>query len=87
MITCAHNVVHLTPEELDEDGNEIKQATRREYTDLVAYQARKGTETYLEKFEIISATAHPKYDGSPSSGYDIALCFFKKPPLGGQNST
>jgi len=37
MITCAHNVVHLTPEELDEDGNEIKQATRREYTDLVAY--------------------------------------------------
>ena len=34
-----------------------------------------GEDTYRGYNEIIEPKIHPKYDGEPSSGYDIAYCY------------
>ena len=54
------------------------------HTDLLAYNLRKSVDVYGNLWELNSCIPHPKYDGFPKCGYDIAVCFVKK-YLGGRN--
>ena len=53
VLTCAHNCMCFGL-----DGNPIY------YTDLTAYNIRKGPYTYTAKYEIDTVIVHPKYDGT-----------------------
>jgi len=66
ILTCAHNVVGLT-------------VTKSwvPFRNLFFYNQRLGPDTFTGKIPLVKAVVHPKYDGSPACGYDIAVCFAK----------
>ena len=74
--TCAHNIIGVSPL----DGKKVP------YTDLTAYRMRKGPDVYESKYLLTQTAVHPKYDGKPGCGFDIAVCRVGK-KLPGRNAT
>ena len=37
------------------------------------YEKKNGKESYAAKFKVAKVFVHPKYDGSPTCGYDIGF--------------
>ena len=62
--TCAHNLL----QEKDLKGEGFIQAN-----EVIFSGKKNGNESYVA-YEVSECICHPKYDGSPFSGYDFAIC-------------
>lgn len=78
ILTSAHNVI--TGSASDPDVKPIY------HTNMNAYRMRKGEKKYTNKYELSKCVVHPKYDGHPWCGFDIAICIVGK-HLGQRNYT
>lgn len=62
--TCAHNVVAVDPMDI---------TRKRFFNNIDAYRTRVGADVWGARYPITHVYVHPKYDGSPWCGYDIAV--------------
>jgi len=74
ILTCAHNVVSVTPEGFFQP-----------YTDITGYEKRIGDDAYVWKLRVTEIVVHPKHNNNPKSGFNIAVLFFDDLP--GKNYT